>query len=178
TQLFDEFPTGGLDHRLAVDVQLAGGDLVEIPTHGDPMLADEPNAIPIHRQHSHGAGVPNDVAHELLAGRQLHDRPFESKEGPGSENRAGSYLRIESGTVGHRCSTGSPVASRRTARCWIAASISPLKSGWGSSGRLRSSGWAWVAMKYGWSINSMNSTRWPSGDSPDSRIPVASSSLR
>ena len=60
----------------------------------------------------------------------------------------------------------------------MAASTKPVKSGWGRSGRLRNSGWNWLATNQGWSRSSTISTRRPSGDWPERMRPERSSASR
>src|SRR5580658_69569 len=59
-----------------------------------------------------------------------------------------------------------------------AAAIRPSNSGCGRVGRDRNSGCAWVPTKNGWLGSSANSTRCPSGESPEKTSPASSNPSR
>ena len=69
-------------------------------------------------------------------------------------------------------------AATRAARRLTAASTKPLKSGWGAVGRDWNSRCAWDATNQGWSLSSSISTKSPSGDSPEKRMPACSQAER
>src|SRR5690606_17902618 len=157
--LLTQFPPSGLSRVFSLHIQFSGRDLVDHPAQRHPMLADEPDAIAIDRQDGDSARMADDVANHLLAGIRTEDHLLQPQE-----RRLPQHPRRRNGEtrVGHGVSICSatwvsslPVACRRSRP----APIRPVNNGWGSSGRLRSSGWAWVATKNGWSISSMNSTR-------------------
>src|SRR5439155_9972168 len=93
--------------------------------------------------------------------------------------------------VGHAAGSGArswatdSAAGRSNGICGLrpsalasAAAMSSRNSGWGRSGRLLNSGWAWVPTQNGWPASSMNSTRRSSGDTPEHHSPPSSSRVR
>ena len=131
-----------------------------------------------HGHHGHRAGMADDVAGERACrrGRRRRPRtremrqPTEPDVSPRSRNpRAGPPVTVASVTGPRGQETAPTSASmsmrrgrRPSARARAAASSS-RNSGWGRSGRLLNSGWAWVPTQKGWSGSSTNSTSTPVG---------------
>src|SRR5581483_11589606 len=100
-----------------------------------------------------------DVADALGVPQRRVARFDDARPGDQSEWRvAPDEDRPDANGLRQRFTTLSPPmsgASRRPARCWRAALMNPLKSGWQSIGRERSSGWNWLATNQGWSRSSI-----------------------
>ena len=177
-------PTSSASSRRAVTsggspshVALAGRDLEQPPVDGRPVLADQH-----HRRRAagdghdrHRAGVAHHVPLEPRRRRGARSVAVGDGDHPARGSSSRSAELYGSRARGRRCradgaSGPRPGPGRRRP--------APRNSGWGRSGRLLNSGWAWVPTQNGWPGSSMNSTSRPSGEMPEHTSPASSSRAR
>src|SRR5215471_8933963 len=188
-----QLPLTGAVRQLTGHVPQPRRDLPEEMAHRVPVLADEQHlAGVVERDDGHGAGMLHDVpwchipiGHADLIGPQHHEgaprppRPALYRPVPPAvtEPRFGQFHGHALAAA--RCALAAG-AVRTILECSRAAATSPVNSGCGRVGRERNSGCAWVATRYGWISrgNSTNSTKRPSGDSPEHCRPACSSTSR
>src|SRR6202453_597520 len=179
--LFRQLPLRGGPRRLAADVAQAGRDLPQQVADGMTVLPDQQDLVRvIQGQHGYGAGMKHHVPFGYLIVRHpdlvgpYGDQPATDQLRRGDHGPSLGHIRDVHALATARA-LAAEVAALERAR---AAAISPLNSGCGRVGRDRNSGCACVPTKNGCPANSANSTRCPSGESPEKTSPACSSTAR